>query len=286
MQKLFNRYIFTLCLLLETRLKIFIMSEKLSEYKFSSGNPGIETEEIKKDDSGVNKAEKYKELLGGAEAIFVLDADIREVRGDNGQKNYRSTSHTSNDTHGYLAWGRERVLAAAEIGQFFPETKIVTTSRYQPDMPAHAEIYAGELETLGIPKTQIEKEEKSISTLTELIEMVKMAKRNKWNSLAIITSEYHIPRTEEMYRQLNNLARKSNLADEEFIDAREFFEQEGGLKLSFISAEEVLPYRGQGYKKFIEKIKGSGIYKERVAAEQEGLRQLQGGTYGAKKSIN
>lgn len=259
------------------------MSEKLRKCnEFSGGNLSIEKEEIKADDSGINKAEKYRELLGDAEAIFVLDADICEVKGDNGQKKYRSTSHENSDAHGYLAWGRERVLAAAEIGQFFPEKKIVTTSRYQPDMPAHAEIYAGELETLGIPKTQIEKEEKSTSTLTELIEMVKMAKRNNWNSITIITSEYHIPRTEEMYRQLDNLARKLNLADEEFMNAREFFEQEGGLKLSFISAEEVLLYRGQGYKKFIEGIKGSRAYKERVAAEQKGLRQLQEGNYGVK----
>jgi len=229
--------------------------------------------------SNKEKIEKYKEILGETEAIFVLDADIREVKiGE--RKEYRPTSFTDLDAHGYLSGGHSRVIAAAEIARFFPEIKIVTTSYYQPDKPIHAEIYAKELEKLCIPKEQIIMEKKSTSTLASLIELVKLAKNNDWSTISVLTSDYHVPRTKEMCCQLKNLAEKFNLADEEFINSLKSLRNR--LKILYITAEEILPYRDKRYKKIIEAVKQTEAYKKRVEAEKQGLEQLKSGQYGRK----
>jgi len=225
------------------------------------------------------KIEKYKQLLGESKAVFILDSDIRETP----QKDrHRPTSYKDTDAHGFLAGGHARVIAAAEIGKHFPEVKLITTSYYQPDKPIHAEVYARELEQLSIPKNQIELEKKSTSTLTSLIEMVKLAKNHEWKEMSILTNDFHVPRTQEMYHQLKNLAESLNLVDEEFSKAWDYFKKEGGLKISFITAEEILPLRDHRYKAIIEKVKKTETYKKRVKSEEKGLKQLKEETYGKK----
>ncbi len=223
----------------------------------------------------------YKEMLGNSQAIFVLDADIRKVKRGKDEQ-YKSTSFRDVDAHGFLAGGHSRVIAAAELAEFFPEVKLVTTSFYRKEDPVHAKVYATELERLGVPKKQIDLEVKSHSTLAELVEMVKMARKENWSSLSVLTSEYHIPRTREMLNQLSGLAQKFDLADEEFIVAQEFFKNSDSLSVRFLSAEEILPMRDSRYKKIIDEAKQLPAYEARVVAEEEGLKQLQLGTYRVK----
>lgn len=230
--------------------------------------------------SDKEKIEKYKQLLNKSKAIFILDSDIKEI---SQKDHYRSTSYKDLDSHGFLAGGHARVIAAAEIGKYFPEVKLITTSYYQPDKPIHAEIYARELEKLSIPKNQIELEKKSTSTLTSLIEMVKLAKNHDWKEMSILTSDFHVPRTQEMYHQLKDLAENFNLADEEFSKAWNYFKKEGGLKISFIVAEEILLLRDSRYKTIIEEVKKTEAYKKRVESEKKGVKQLKEGTYGKKQ---
>ena len=226
------------------------------------------------------KKKVYQEILKNSEAIFVLDCDIREVK-IHDRIDYRSTSFISLDAHGFLGGGHSRVIAAAELAKFFPETKIVTTSRYQPDKPIHAEIYAKELKNLGVPEKQIELEPNSTSTMASLVELVKMTKMKNWKAIAILTNEYHLPRVKEMYRQLEILAEKFNLSDKDFKEAEKYFKSHP-LETNFVAAEDILPLRDKRYKKIIENVKQTEEYKKRIESEARGTQQLIEGTYGKK----
>ena len=225
------------------------------------------------------KKEIYAEMLGDSEAVFVMDADIKKVRRGK-EEVFKSTSYGDVDVHGYLAGGHSRVVAAAELAEFFPDLKIITASRYKEDDPAHAEVYAAELKRLGVPDDQIEMEKRSRSTIASLVEMVKMAKENKWEKMAILTSDYHVPRTQEMLRQLAVLAERFDLSDSEFLDVWKHFDEGKGLEVRFLSSEQILPLRDRRYQKLIEEVKKLPAYKARLEAEERGLKQLKDGTYG------
>jgi uncharacterized SAM-binding protein YcdF (DUF218 family) len=81
----------------------------------------------------------------------------------------------------------------------FSELRFVTTSRVESDAPSHASVMQQELIKKGVDPTHILLEEKSISTATELVEMLKMAVANDWSRLSVITSDYHLPRTQAMF---------------------------------------------------------------------------------------
>jgi len=251
------------------------MSEK--EKSFLSDIPESEKQEETKEE----KIEFYKKLLDGSEAVFCLDADIRDVKTKEGKTIYRPTAFTTKDAHGYLAGGHSRIIAAAELASYFPDLKIITTSWYQPDKPIHAEVYAKELERMGVPKNQIEMEKKSRSTLESLVEFIKIGKKEGWKAASILTSEYHIPRTKAMVENLEWLAERFNLNDEEFKKALEEFKKEP-FKINYISPEEILPHRDKRYQKIIDEVKTLDAYKQRVEAEARGVEQIKNKTYGKK----
>jgi len=227
------------------------------------------------------KKEIYLEILGDSEAIFVLDADIKKVKRGT-EEQFKSTSYGDVDAHGYLAGGHSRVVAAAELAEFFPGLKIITSSYYNEKDPNHAEIYAAELKRLGVPDDQIEMERKSRSTMASLVEMVKMVKAQNWKKMAILTNDYHIPRTREMLKQLKVLAERFNLSDKDFLEAWNYFKEGENIEVRFISSEQVLPLRDRRYKKLIDEVKKLPSYRNRVEAERKGLQQLKDGTYGVK----
>ena len=147
------------------------------------------------------KIEKYQELIGDARAIFILSASEREINiGDT--KKYRPDAYSNLDNKGSIGGGHARVIATAELGKYFPDVKLVTTSAPEKTDESLARIYAKELESLEIPEEQIILEEKSTDTLTELIEMIKIARNNAWESVAVLTSEQHIERASEMLNHL------------------------------------------------------------------------------------
>ena len=159
--------------------------------------------------------EYYERVLDGAQGLFVLDCDIQK-KGKEDFEKWSSTSYTKKDAHGFLAGGHARVIAAAEIASKFPNLKLITTSRYKPEDPIHAEIYKEELERLGVPEGRIDMEVNSTSTLSSLVEMAKMSTKNEWKKVAVLTSDYHIDRVEALYSHLKELASRFNINDEEF----------------------------------------------------------------------
>jgi hypothetical protein len=228
------------------------------------------------------KIEKYKEMLSDAKAIFILSMSERETNVDGIDKKYRPDSYSDLDNKGFMGGGHANVIAAAELGHYFPDVKLIATSAPEKSEKSLAVIYAEELKKLGIPEEQIKLEEKSTNTLTEIIEMVKIAKNNNWESIAVLTNENQIERASEMFNHLLELANRLNLVDGEFSNAWEYFGKGEKLQVKFLSAEEILPMRDERYKKIIEAMRNSAAYKNRVEAEKIGAQQIREGTYGIK----
>ena len=228
-----------------------------------------------------SKIERYKEMIGDSQAIFVLSMSAREGI-ISGRKIYRPDSYSDLDNHGFMGGGHANVIAAAEIAQYFPEVKIVTTSYDKKDEPTLAETYAQELKKLGVSEKQIELEDESTNTLTELFEMVKKVKKNEWRNISIITGETHTGRVQAMLDSLEELAKKFSPSDKEFFEAWDAFDKGRKLHVRLLSAEEVLPLRDPRYAKIIETVRKSASYGERVEAEKRGVQQIKDGTYGKK----
>ncbi|MDO8668032.1 MAG: YdcF family protein [bacterium] len=228
-----------------------------------------------------NKVKKYGEMVDDAKAIFILSASARN-KNFGEKKMYRADSYSSLDNHGSMGGGHARVIAAAEISQFFPKIKLVTTSYDYEDEPTLAETYAQELKRLGVSEKTIELEEKSTNTLTELLEMVKMARRNSWRSVAILTGEIHFPRVRSMLDHLEELAKRLKPDDKDFFESWDYFKKGKELQIRLLPAEEILISRDAKYEKIIEAMRNSDAYAKTVETEKQGVRQIEEGIYGKK----
>jgi DUF218 domain len=228
------------------------------------------------------KAEKINEIFRiRPDAIFVLSAGIIPIETPRGDAQYKTTAYSDVDHKGFLGGGKARIIAAAEASSFFPEAPLVTDSysaQKSGEEPTHAEVMAEELQHYGVPKERIIKEERSVDTITELVEMIKLAALHKWHNIAVVSNAYHIPRIQEMYRQLDTLASKD---DTDFGAAMKEVAQ-NPIEISFVSAEDILPIRSEHYVKLIEEMENTSAFKNRVAAEEQGLKQLREGTYGKR----
>lgn len=122
-----------------------------------------------------NKLEAYEKIVGGKpDAIFILSGGI--VQTDKGRS--KSTAYPEHDYLGFTGGGKARVVAAAELAQFFPDSKIIANSYVTtPDdkVEPHARVYKEELLRLGVQEDRILIQENSFNTITEIIEMVKLA---------------------------------------------------------------------------------------------------------------
>ncbi len=224
-----------------------------------------------------DKIELYKEIFcGEPDAIFVLSGEITKKPGDT-LRPYRSTSFATSDSFGMLG-GKARVVAAAEVGKYLPNVKIVTTSRSmdpeRSEEPTHAQVMAIELKHYGIPQDQIMLEEESTTTLTEIVEMIKLSRRNDWKHVGIISNAYHLPRVQAIYEHIQDFTND----DEVLEEALQFFRQ-NNLTISYVPAEEILPHRSSHFVKLIHQAQQSEEYLRRIESERIGLQKVKEKTY-------
>lgn len=233
------------------------------------------------------KIEKYKEMIGESKAVFLFSYGVREA-GFEG-KTIRPDSYKDLDIRGFMGGGHAVTIAAAELGQYFPDTKLVTSvyidaksSSGNPVRHNLFQVYAEELEKLGTPKEQIELERKSTNTITELIEMVKLARIRGWIDVAVLANEVHVPRIQVMFDKLEELVRKIYPDDSQFFEDWGYFRSLGGLNMHFLESENILVERDGRYSKIVEAVRNSPQYKKRKEAEEAGIQDILNDTYGKK----
>src|SRR5438874_8264232 len=119
------------------------------------------------------RKEAYEKLCGGIpDAIFVLARRIRES-GKVERPKTGGYSAEEADFHGNIGGSHASVIAARELGKYFPKAKLVTNSFVQKTGEDHAEVGKSELVRAGIMEERIIVQKSSFSTLTELFELVR-----------------------------------------------------------------------------------------------------------------
>ena len=247
--------------------------ELLEINKNGTGYEGY-AKSLKEDATFEEKRNLYEKIIGFApECIVVLSAGTLKEVGEDGTVNYRSTRADEGDSFGTL-FGEARVIAAAELAEHFPQSKVITTSLRSPSEPTHARIIRGELEKLSISPERIILEEKSNNTLSQIGEVMKIVFENKWIHVAMVTNEYQVARAGALYEHFEKLT-----ADEE--TKRVVAEVKAqGLRVAFVGAEIILPHRDESFIGIIKKIKKSDAYKKRLLNEKKGIKMVISGEYG------
>lgn len=230
---------------------------------------------------------------GVPEAVFVLSGGIKQVsRG--GEPVFASNAYGDADPHGLLAGSKGRVMATVELADVFPDAQIVTNSMFptdEPEAPSHAAVMAEEMQRHGIASDRIVRQEESMSTLTELQALVRMIVERQWKQIAVVTNGYHIPRCEEILRQLLHpesvklytQSTSFSKALEQFHASEQWVLQtiaETRPSIVFVSAEDVLPIRDDHYRALVARVTVTEAYQKRVAVETQAVLDLQQGLYG------
>jgi len=233
---------------------------------------------------GEGKKEQMVALFGGKapDVMFVLSGNIIPRMVKNRERGYRSPSYTGTDIHGLVNGAKARVIACAEAHRCFPEAQIVTTSYTRGkthEMPTDAWVMMEEMERFGVDTRMVILEEKSDNGISELKEMAKLAAVYGWERVAVITSEYHVPRISEMWNRIETFMKPTD-RDFQDMELALGFMANAGVEVVFVSAESILLLRSHLYAPFIKKVKETSGYQKRLAAEAKGLSDLLEGQYG------
>jgi uncharacterized SAM-binding protein YcdF (DUF218 family) len=217
------------------------------------------------------------------DAIIVLSANIKKV-GKEEKKHFVPTDLHSPTDMG-LAGGGMRVLASTEL-YLNKEARLFIFSggkspravaKYGDDIPSDSEVYtekfrsgleglkkrsdyAEKFKDLEEPDTLLE--DKSSNTQTNIREVLRLIYKSKWQQVAILTNDYHLPRVQALYEQA--------LRDHPEIK----------IQMTFLSAEKILKkYQPGKYDKVIENAYKSPDGILRLQNEAKGLEDFKSGKY-------
>lgn len=177
---------------------------------------------------------------------------------------YRPSAFTDSDEHGMLG-GAIRVAAAAELhragcaGVFVFTTGISEKSRarFGPAVPAEAAVYASHFRAQAGEGPVVLLEQESVNTAGNLAAVAALTQARRWPSVAIVTSEYHVPRVRELLRLAG-----------------------GGLAAEVLSAEAVVMAARPGiHDAEIAAGYASPAGLRRTSSERRGLADLYAGRY-------
>jgi uncharacterized SAM-binding protein YcdF (DUF218 family) len=131
------------------------------------------------------------------------------------------------------------------------------------DAPSVAEVGRRILLSRGIPNEKIVLEETSGSTLSQLYEVAKICSMSNYDSVRIVTNEFHVPRVETMMRHdkiLQNVSKKG--------------------MVQITSAEEILlAHAPEKWKSRIEYARTHPLMSKRLMSEERGIKDFLEGKY-------
>lgn len=213
------------------------------------------------------------------DAIIVLAGQLLKRK-----EKYYPTDYRHEDQFGMLGAGM-RMAAVIEL-YFQKKAKNFVFSggasgknkaAHGQDVPTEAEVYkdkflrslAGlkkrkdfEKKFENIEEPDITLEDKSVNTASNIKEVLQMIQDKGWKKVAIVSSDYHIPRITALYQQV--------------------LKKLGGVQIdiSFLSAENVAKEAEPGkYDEVIERAYKSSGAEKRIASEAKGLADLKSGKY-------
>lgn len=232
---------------------------------------------------GQEKLQKLTELCGGIPDALYLHSGVTEITEKDGEKKYKPGSYSDVDWKGFLSGGKGRALALVELATCFPNATIALNSNTyninDPEAPTDAEVMAEYVTSKGINPERILEQDRSTTTFTELIELIKYIAKHDWKHPVVVAGGFQIPRASEMLKQIETLRDPAGeWKDPEFRMALEKI-KETKPKITFVSAEDVLPLRNSRYTDLIEKAKKTETWKIRENLDNKAIEQLKAGTY-------
>lgn len=128
--------------------------------------------------------------------------------------------------------------------------------------PSIASVMRDELCGLGVPGKAIELEEQTGKTIVQLNELQTHVNARMPGRVRIVSNGYHLPRIQAMIECVQGLAALA------------------ACKPEFVSAEDVLVTADHTrWHNILDEIKKSADMQARVAKEEQGVAQIQAGTY-------
>ncbi len=214
--------------------------------------------------------------------FFILAGSMKysELKGRHESGSFSTVDQNSKKATGTAlpAAGKDRVLAALELHDAFPNVDLITTSRTRnQDVPTYAAVMKGELLQKGVPDERIILEEESVSTITEYKEAVKLWNEKQWTNIVFVSSNFHLPRARALLNHLEDFADN----EEELASLTKFANsiRKGILTIQFLGSAEILSIRDERYKKLFAEVDASEGMQRRIEFEQKGVEQIASGTY-------
>jgi hypothetical protein len=203
------------------------------------------------------------------DAIVILGGGLRKEGNE-----YYPATYEDNDGFGMLG-GHMRLRASFDLYQTkAADCFMFTTGIYEknkarlgPEVPAESEVYAARFrELIGTrPTPEIVIETVATTTLTDLIEAFKVATERMWKQIAILSSEYHLPRVDALCTML--LRGKGR-----------------DLTVEFLSAERIVKECEPGtFDQEIDEAYRSESASQRARNEQQGLQDIRDGKYAIQE---
>lgn len=200
-------------------------------------------------------------FMNKEKAIVILGGGIKKIK-----DKWRTTSFQEGDEFGALG-DRLRVIAGSYLYNDDRELTIIALGgkgqlKKFPDAPPVSSVIKEELIERGIPENVIIEEDKSGSTYEQLQELKSIIHDKNFESVIIISNEYHLPRIQAIIKQDVELKKMLNT-----------------LQIEVKSAEKSLIEHEPGWEKVIKSIYGGEAMQERIALEQKGVRDIKEGKY-------
>lgn len=215
------------------------------------------------------------------DAIVVLGGGLHKEGDKFYPTDYRKED---SDPFGMLGAGM-RIVAATEMYLNGKTNKFVFTtgvtdknqSKFGEDVPTEASVYQDKFERIlhglndsaeyhdkfaDLEDPNILLEDRSNSTLTNIQNICQMILDNHWRKVAIVSSDYHIPRVSALYHQV--------LPKHPELDF---------CQIEFISAENYVKSVTDKYDAVINRYYESPQANERLKNEQKGLEDIKEGRY-------
>ena len=234
------------------------------------------------------KRKQYENLWGGGvpDAFSLLANGIKAV-GTRGRE--KTGSYADMGARGDINGSHGGMLAINTLKKdYFPDALVVTNSynvaidRWPEER--HAEIAAKELTASGIPEDDIIVQEESVSTVSELLQNIVLTENHQWKNVVMVTNGAQLLRARAMLEKIDTIFDPLKFRERPEIQAAlaTFLERQkkGEVKMSVISAEDMLELKDPRLAKLVQAVRESALYQESKKRQDNAAEQIKAGTYG------
>lgn len=231
-----------------------------------------------------SKRSRLEKICNGKpDALYLLSGISRVIRAS-GEAIYKPGGWDDIDWKGFMSPGKAKALALLELAEAFPDATIVVNSNtfntQDPQAPTDVEVMAKYLERMGIDRSRMITQDKSTTTLREIMELIVMCfNQNDWSHVVVVAGETQLPPAKKMLERIETIQDHGGTwRDPAYQTA---LEKIGEIRprITFVSAEGVLPIRNNRYQALISLARETKNWKKRENRDRDTLKRLEDGSF-------